>query len=246
MLGIDVIADGIDHDLRMGEPADADHGGDVEDRRPARHAAPHIDTGVDRLAFVGVELLADHRVNAVGADDGSAALRRQPFARAGALEKSTAILSRAHALPAKQQALAARFFDERIEQDLMELAAMNRDLRPVITRRAAERLLVDELAETVIERRFLRADAARGKRVLKPERRHLLHRMRQEVDADAQRLDLRRRLEDAAGNAAPLQHQAERQPANAAADDENVVLATHSNPTCVGAEVHHVGTALPS
>jgi hypothetical protein len=46
--------------------------------------------------------------------------------------------------------------------------------------------------------------------------------VRQQVDPDAERLDLRRGLEDAAGDALPVQRERERQPADAAADDEDV------------------------
>ena len=45
--------------------------------------------------------------------------------------------------------------------------------------------------------------------------------MRQQVDADAERLDLGRGLEDAAGDAGLVQRQREREPADAAADDQD-------------------------
>jgi hypothetical protein len=47
--------------------------------------------------------------------------------------------------------------------------------------------------------------------------------VRQHVDAHAERLDLGRRLEDAAGDAAPVQIERERQPADAGADEEDVI-----------------------
>jgi hypothetical protein len=43
----------------------------------------------------------------------------------------------------------------------------------------------------------------------------------QQVDADADRLDLRRGLEDAARDAAAMQLEREREPADAAADDQD-------------------------
>ena len=43
--------------------------------------------------------------------------------------------------------------------------------------------------------------------------------MRQDVDADAERPDLRRLLVDAAGDAGAVQAEGERQPADAGADD---------------------------
>jgi len=48
------------------------------------------------------------------------------------------------------------------------------------------------------------------------------HGVRQQVDADAERFDLGRRFEHAAGHSGAMQRKRERQPADAAADDENV------------------------
>ncbi len=81
---------------------------------------------------------------------------------------------------------------------------------------------MDELAEAVEEDRLLRQHALPRERRLEPERAQLLHGMRQEIDADAERLDLRRRLEDAAGNAGALQHETEREAADPGADDQHI------------------------
>ena len=56
-------------------------------------------------------------------------------------------------------------------------------------------------------------------RVAQAERGEFAHGMRQQRDADAELLDLRRALVDAAGNPALLQIERERQPADAAADN---------------------------
>ena len=64
------------------------------------------------------------------------------------------------------------------------------------------------------------AIATLRQRVFEPERGKLLGGMRQQIDADADRLDLGRGLEDAAGNAGRVQRQPERQAADAAADDD--------------------------
>jgi hypothetical protein len=47
--------------------------------------------------------------------------------------------------------------------------------------------------------------------------------MRQQVDTDADGADFRRRLKDAAGNFGRMQRQPEREAADAATDDKNVV-----------------------
>ena len=63
-----------------------------------------------------------------------------------------------------------------------------------------------------------------GERALQPELGQFLAGVRQQIDADAERLDLRRRLEDAARDAGLVQTQAEREPADAGADDHDVHL----------------------
>ena len=62
-------------------------------------------------------------------------------------------------------------------------------------------------------------DAGCEQFVAEAERAEFAHRMRQQRDADAELLDLGRALVDAAGDAALLEIERERQPANAAADD---------------------------
>ena len=65
--------DRIDHHLAMRQPAGAHHAGARQHRPPARHAAPHVDAGIARLAFVGKELLANRRIDAVAGDRHTAA-----------------------------------------------------------------------------------------------------------------------------------------------------------------------------
>ena len=71
----------------------------------------------------------------------------------------------------------------------------------VVAGGAAERLLVDQLPETVEEGRVLGFDRNPRELILEPERGQLLGRMRQQVDADADRLDLGDGFENPAGNA---------------------------------------------
>src|SRR6185312_3316010 len=212
--------DRIYDDLGMGEPAAADHRGAAEDGLPARDSPPHIDPGIDRLAVIGIELFAQGRMDAVGGDHAMSLLRRQLGAIPGAAEPHGAVGLGADALATEAVALRPRRGDEGIEQHAMQIGAMDRDLRPAIARRAAELLLIDELAEAVEESGLGGQHAEPGEVLLNADCIELLHRVRQEIDADAERLELRRRFEDAAGNAAPVQHQRKREPADAAADDE--------------------------
>ena len=62
-----------------------------------------------------------------------------------------------------------------------------------------------------------------GQRGLQAELGQLAHRVRQQVDADAEPPELRRALEHAARHADLVQAERERQPADAAADDDDRV-----------------------
>src|SRR5207237_10380531 len=69
----------------------------------------------------------------------------------------------------------------------------------------------------------------RGQPVREAEVGKRAHAVRQQVDADAQRMDLRRRLEDAARDAGLMAAQGQGQAADAAADDQHIrVGRTHS------------------
>jgi hypothetical protein len=132
-------------------------------------------------------------------------------------------LLEAFAVKTEMQPVRADARPHRVEQDRLQVAAVDGELRPAIARAPPERLAVDELAEAVEERRFGGLDRHLRERVLQTQVRQHARRVRQEVDAHAHRLDLGRRLEHPARNLPLMQLEREREPADAAADDENVV-----------------------
>ncbi len=220
------LADRIDHHLAMRQPARAHHARARQHRLPPRHAAPHVDAGIARLAFVGEELLADRRIDAV-AGDRDAAAHGEALLAAGTVGEGDGdtglILRDAEAMTVDDDAIGARAVAERIEQHHLQIAAMDRELRMVVAGGAAERLLVDQLPEAVEEGRVLGRDRDLGQRLFKPERGEFLGRMRQQIDADADRAHLGNGFVDAAGNARLVQAQSERQAADAGADDDDLV-----------------------
>src|SRR5262249_37349970 len=92
--------------------------------------------------------------------------------------------------------------------------------------RAAQRLLVDQLPEAVEEGRVRRFDRDPRERVFQSERGELLGRVRKQIDADADCLDLGGGLDDPAVNAGLLQRQTQRKAADTRADDDDVVHAS--------------------
>ena len=79
-------------------------------------------------------------------------------------------------------------FEEGVKQGHLQVAAMNRELRHVIAGEAPGRLAVDELAEAVVEAIFARGDRDLAERILKSERHQFARGVRQDIDADADRL----------------------------------------------------------
>jgi hypothetical protein len=106
----------------------------------------------------------------------------------------------------------------------LQVGPQQRDVRPLVTGRLAERLAIDELAVASEEGVVLRLAGGRDQCVLEAQRAQLLHRMGADIDADAQRPHLRRRLEqtDCVRRAARLKRESQRQPTDPAADDDNV------------------------
>jgi len=82
---------------------------------------------------------------------------------------------------------------------------MDRELRPWVARPAPQRLLIDELAEAVEKDTLGGLDRDARERRLEAELPERLGGVRQQVDTDADRLDLGRRLEEVARNGAPMQ-----------------------------------------
>ena len=65
--------DRIDHHLAVRHPAGAHHAGARQHRLPAGHAAPHVDSGIARFAFLGIELLANRGIDPIARDRDAAA-----------------------------------------------------------------------------------------------------------------------------------------------------------------------------
>src|SRR5579883_2123449 len=149
-------------------------------------------------------------MDAVASDHGAAALLRQRVLSAHlakARRRRILLLRDAGTLPSQHQPLAPRLAAESVEQHRLEIASVNRDLRPVVSGAAAEFFRVDVLAEAVEERGLLREHAALGERGFEAELAQLAHGVRQEIDADADRSDLRRRLEHAARDSGAVKHE---------------------------------------
>ena len=99
---------------------------------------------------------------------------------------------------------------DRIEQHLVQVGAVDGEMRPLVPGSEPPRLAVDELAVTGEEGVVLRLAGNRRERVLQSERAQFLDRVRPEIDADAERTDVRRRFEypDAASGAARVERRA--------------------------------------
>ena len=126
-------------------------------------------------------------------------------------------------VPAGDDAVRAGTRAKRFQQHHLQIAAMDRELRMIVARRAPERLLIDQLAEAIEEGGIGGRDRDVCQSLLKPERGKLFCSMRQQVDADADRLDFGGGFENAAGNFGLVQREPKRQSADAGADDDDLV-----------------------
>jgi hypothetical protein len=127
-----------------------------------------------------------------------------------------------------------------VQQEHLQVAAVDGELRRGVAGEAAERLAVDELAEAVEERRVRGGDAGGGERRFEAEGGQLLGCVGQDVDADADRADLGGLLIDREGDAGFVQAEAEGQPAYSGAHDDHAFHATlrHDDPqTCRRSDV---------
>ena len=122
---------------------------------------------------------------------------------------------------AGENVLSPQPFGGGVEQDLLQRAAMDRELRPFVTGLDAARLAPDRLAVLGKIGEFPGAHARGVELVEQAEFDQFAHGMRQHVDADAERLQLGHAFEYFGGNADLVQAERQRQPADAAAGDKN-------------------------
>jgi hypothetical protein len=190
----------------------------AQERLRPRHAAPGVDAGEDEL-LVGIELAAHGRVDPV-AGDHHVGDRVRPVAESdGHLALG---FGGADALMAEMDAGRAEPLAYGAVERHVQLGAVDADFGQRIAREAAALLLVEKLAEAVVEAALLVLDALGDECLVEAERGELAHRMGQEGDADAELLQLRRGFVDAAWQPPLVQVEGEGEPADAGADDRDV------------------------
>ena len=172
-----------------------------------------------------MELPANRRVDAVAADrepgfdlgqrgaQGIAEAHPNAIATAGFVDADAGVSGR--------HGVGAEPLLHRGQQHALQVAAMDRKLRCFVAGPAPGRLGVDELAEAVEEGGLAGRHGEALERLEDAQRAQLGARMRQDIDADAERQDLGGRLVDAAGDAGAVQEQGQRQAADAGADDDD-------------------------
>ena len=191
-VGVGFLRDRIADEFQ-GFVAGHDHGAAGEERIRRGDAAPEDAPVPDRRAFVGIELFADRGVNAVGRDQKRAVMAAGRFSgrlvdEIGA--DAVRCLGPVAQMMAGENIFAAQPFGRGIEQDLLQRAAMDRELRPFVAGLDPARLAPDRLAVLGKIRKFPGAHAGRVEPVEQAEFDQLANRVRQHVDADAERLQL--------------------------------------------------------
>ena len=107
-------------------------------------------------------------------------------------DRFVAVIVDARAALAEDHLVAACARNEIVEQHHLQIAAMDGELRHVVAGKAPGRFAVDELAEAIVEAIFARGHRDLGERVFEAERAEFARGMRQNVDADTDRLEFGR------------------------------------------------------
>ena len=195
-----------------------------EECRPFEGAAPQHGSIPAHGALVGIERLTHYRMNDVGADERVAARGRSM--RAVAVEEIGAHAGFVLAKVAEPMAgVNARFAEPRAERlidDGLQPAAMDRKLRHLITGVGAAQFAPDLLPEAVGVEQLVGSDPDRVEAIEQPQLRQFLDGMGQRVDADAELPDGVGLLVQFAIDAACAQHQGRGEAANSAADDNRL------------------------
>ena len=213
--------DRIDHHLAARHGAHARNAGAGEEGRSPRDSAPHVDPAEMRRAFVRMELAAHRGMKAVRPHENRAAHRlgvfEQRLRAARVLFDADAAVTETHRVRS-QPAL------DRVGQDLVQVGAMDGEMRVFVAGEAAAGLGEDGLAVPVEIGEFARLDAIALQGRLEAQRGQLPDRVRQHVDADAERPELRRGFVHPTGQAPGMKRQRQGKAADSAPDDEYVRL----------------------
>src|SRR5262249_18280633 len=182
---VDIVADGIDDERAVARPDPGD-AAPREKRTISGDAAPEIGAAVTEWTFLRMELVTHGGVDAVAGHQNIAPLRGQhPTVRADEMrgDASLVLLDRAAAM-SNDEILRADARAHGIQQHLLQIAAVEREMRPLMAGRKPPWLAVDELAVAREEGVVLGRASGGDERVLQPERAQLLYRMRSQIDAD--------------------------------------------------------------
>ena len=129
--------------------------------------------------------------------------------------------------PAEPDRVGSEATAHLVGEQQLELASMHRQLRPVVAGLGAARLAPDELAEPIDVREAAGRHADRGHRVAEAQLGQFPHRMREEVDADAQRPQLLCALDHGdVGDSRTFEAQGGRETADSGTDDDDLHTAS--------------------
>ena len=155
-----------------------------------------VQVAVEHRRLARIEVPAHGGMDAVGADQ-EIALRfagRRTGRICEARDDLVAALLQAGEMMAGRERVRTEPLVDGAEQDLVQLAARDRDLRPAVAGGLAARLGPDQLPVLVVEGELGGEDAGTGKLLAEPERGELAHRIGLQIDAEPDRLELRHRL----------------------------------------------------
>ena len=170
-----------------------------------------------------MHLRAHGRVQAIGRHQ-QRALHLQPLAIAGVDEGGHAlgILPVAHHAPAQLHGVVAQALPDGVEQHHLQLPAVHRVLRPAVAGLQPAWLGIHLVAVAAHQRPFPRLQADGVQHIVaEAQVMQFPHRVRLQVDAHAQRLQLRHRLEHDAGHADLVQREGSGHATDAAAGNEH-------------------------
>ena len=156
-----VARDRIDHHLADVEPSGLDHGRARQERLPARHAAPHVDALVGRAA--------PRRERAAGGSPNGCRRSRSPQRRAPEQARALSASAKWTVTPASSCSTPTHRWSITIASapsrsrtasasTSVQLAAMDRELRPFVAGEAAARFGEDELAVPGVVAHLARLD----------------------------------------------------------------------------------------
>src|SRR5262249_37457215 len=216
-------SDGVHNDALL-EVSRDNHRPAAEERLRIDGCAPQELPRETRLSLIWIELASNRRVNPISPDQDVSGVRYGGSAVAIAKigDNSVSILGEGYESQSGAKILSADPLASRVQQQKLQLSAMDRILRPFVSGAESPLFGADQLAKLIEIAQLVRGDTQSIECIAEAQFGELANSGRLQVDANAERNELVYGFVDPDGNSGLMEAERHAQPRNTASNDDHL------------------------